>query len=67
LVNGISPHLVGEVIVQKAALPDNTVFVLGQQVAAYPIGGGCHKCKIYGVDHTFTEWRLQLYDQYQGA
>ncbi len=64
---GISPHLVGEVIVQKSALPPGTVFSLGQEAIARPIGGGCHQCLVYGVHYTFTEWRLQLYDRNEGA
>lgn len=68
LINGgVSMHLIGEVIVQKSAMPIGTVFSLNQEVIARPIGGGCRKCAIFGVDYTFTEWRLQLWDQFEGA
>jgi hypothetical protein len=64
---GVSPHLIGEVIVQKSVLPTGTKFSFGQKITAVPIGGPAHQCQVYGQDNTFTEWRLQLFDVNEGA
>ena len=63
---GFSPMLSAEVIIQKDITKDLT-FKVGHTLTAVGVGGESHNCQIHAIDGVFTEWRLQVVDQSQGA
>ena len=64
---GFSPQLRGQAIIRKILLPAGTVFHTGQMIVATQVGGSVRVCQIQDIEDTFTEWRLNLWDQNQGA
>ena len=64
---GFSPRLMGQAIVRKSVLPPGAAFLSGQLLIAKQIGGSVRTCMVQEVEDVFTEWRLNLWDQNQGA
>ena len=65
--NGFSPKLMGQAIIRKSLLPVGTSFATGQKLIATQVGGSVRSCQIDSIEDTFTEWRLNLWDNNQGA
>lgn len=64
---GFSPRLMGQAIVRKAVLPAGAFFKTGRKFTVCQVGGSVRRCQVESIEDTFTEWRLNLWDQSQGA